>query len=127
MVVGVAAAGGKERYTNRRRRSFYLQSEEEEEKVTTSRRRLKKSDSRVYERGTSCTFSRRLEIGFKARIYTRCIANTGLRCNRLVSILNLKLLQDLGIKKYDIYDPDRIANVLNSVDEMIYYYTNPKP
>ena len=31
---------------------------------------------------------------------------------------NLKLLQDLGIKKYDIYDPDRIANVLNSVDVM---------
>jgi len=117
--VGVAAAGGKERNTNRRRRSFYLQSEEEEEKVTTSRRRLKKSDSRVYERGTtSCTFSRRLEIGFKARIYTRCIANTGLRCNRLVSTLNLKLLQDLDIKKYDIYDPDRIANVLNSVDVM---------
>ena len=31
---------------------------------------------------------------------------------------NLKLLQDLGIKKYDIYDPDRIATVLNSVDVM---------
>ena len=34
---------------------------------------------------------------------------------------NLKLLQDLGIKEYDIYDPEDlncIAKVLKSVDEM---------
>ena len=34
---------------------------------------------------------------------------------------NLKLLQDLDIKEYDIYDPedpDCIAKVLKSVDEM---------